>query len=121
MRALIAVLVAATLVSAAPAAAQPAKRCDGSFTVEVRDERLRIQAIDVRAVGCRSAKRTVRRFLDKVDSSARCYRASRRPPPTRGCSVGAWRCFRRATTKYCARPQPSADVSWRERPASQGR
>ncbi len=117
MRALIAVLVAATLLSAPPASAQQTRRCDGGFTIEVRGDRLRVHAIDARAVGCRAAKRTVRSFLDKVDRSARCHRASRRPPPTRGCSVGAWRCFRRATTKYCARPQPSADVSWRERPA----
>jgi hypothetical protein len=118
MRALIAVLVAATLLSAAPAAAQQTRRCDGGFTVEVRGDRLRVHTIDARAVSCRSAKRTVRRFLEKVDDSARCHRASRRSPPTRGCSVGTWRCWRRPIIKYCARLQPSADISWRERAAS---
>jgi hypothetical protein len=117
MRALIAVLVAATLLSAAPAAAQETKGCDGGFTVELRDDRLRVHTIRARAVSCRSAKRTVRRFFEKADDSARCYRAARRAPPTRGCSLGAWRCWRRTLIKYCARLEPSADVSWRERRA----
>jgi hypothetical protein len=118
MRALIAVLVAATLLSAAPASAQQkTKGCDGGFTVELRGDRLRVHTIRARAVSCRSAKRTVRRFMEKADDSARCHRAARRTPPSRGCSVGAWRCWRRTLVKYCARLEPSADVSWRERAA----
>jgi hypothetical protein len=113
-----AVLASVVAVAASPAAggkgpvATPAAhRCPGPLVEEVRGTTWRVRSIRATAMSCNDAARLIRRFLRKADAEPKCYRASKRPPPTRGCAVGRFHCWR-AYAKYCARR--GHDVSWRE-------
>jgi hypothetical protein len=113
-----ATLLAALVVLAVPAAAGSAPAagsavaCRGSLTTELGSAELRVRAIRVTGMSCDSGKRVIRRFFDKADSRPGCRREAAKPPPTPGCSVGPFRCWR-GSAKYCARR--GQDVSWRDR------
>jgi hypothetical protein len=109
----LAVLVALAAAGPAPATGSAAK-CRGSLTVELGESTLRVRAIRTTGMSCRSGKRLIRRFFDKADSRPRCRREAAKPPPTPGCSVGRFQCWR-GLAKYCARR--GQDVSWRDRRA----
>ena len=104
----VAVLGGAGVAVAAPAAT---KRCSGTFNAKVNNKRLEVSKIRARAVGCASATSLIKRFLRRADERPGCRRAAAKLPPTRGCEVGIYHCWRRLST-YCAKS--SADVSWRE-------
>jgi hypothetical protein len=113
--AVLAVLVPlAAAAGSAPATETAAGRCSGSLTVPLGDSELRVRAIRTTGMSCRSGKRLIRRFFDKADSRPRCRREAAKPPPTPGCSVGRFQCWR-GLAKYCARR--GQDVSWRDRRA----
>jgi hypothetical protein len=109
-------VVVALTVAGAPASAteSAAPSCRGSLTVELGDSKLRVRAIRTTGMSCRSGKRLIRRFFDKADSNRRCRREAEKDPPTPGCSVGRFQCWR-GLAKYCARR--GQDVSWRDRRA----
>jgi hypothetical protein len=110
--AVVAVLVAAA--ASAPATERAAAACSGSLSVQLGDSTLRVSGIRTRAMSCRSGRRLIRRFFRKADGNARCRREAAKSPPTPGCSVGRFQCWR-GLAKYCARR--SQDVSWRDRRA----
>ena len=115
-RILVAILVSLTVMTAAaPAvgqeAAAAARVCPGSLTESVRGTSWRIRSIRPTAMSCDAAKGQIRRFLRKADADPACYRASKRRPPTTGCAVGRFHCWR-GLAHYCARR--GHDVSWRE-------
>ena len=95
----------------APATVSAGASCQGSVTVELGDSELRVRGIRTNGMGCRSGKRLIRRFFDEADSNADCRREAEKPPPTPGCSVGRFHCWR-GVAKYCARR--GQDVSWRD-------
>jgi hypothetical protein len=107
-------LTAATPAATGRAGATAAARCSGTLTEEVAGATLRVRSIRTTNMSCTSGKKLIRRFLRKADRDGRCRRASVRPPPTNGCAVGSFHCWRN-TAKYCARR--GQDVSWRDRPA----
>jgi hypothetical protein len=109
-----ALAVAAILVVAgpAPATGSAAASCRGAITVTLGDSTLRVTGIRTRAMSCRSGKQLIRRFFAKADGNPRCRREAAKSPPTPGCSVGRFQCWR-GLAKYCARR--SQDVSWRDR------
>jgi hypothetical protein len=109
---LVVVLVAAA--GPAPATESAAAACRGGLTLQLGGATLQVRAIRTRAMSCRSGKRLIRRFFERADSERRCCRQAERSPPTPGCAVGRFRCWR-GLAKYCARR--SQDVSWRDRPA----
>jgi hypothetical protein len=102
----------AVLVTVAAPAAGSAAPCPGKLTAELGDSDLRVRAIRATGMSCDSAKRLIRRFFDKADSRPRCRREAAKSPPTPGCSVGRFQCWR-GIAKYCARR--GQDVSWRDR------
>jgi hypothetical protein len=108
------VVVAALVAAGAAPATGPAASCRGSLTVELGDSTLRVSAIRTSGMGCRSGRRLIRRFFHEADSRPRCRREAEKSPPTPGCSVGRFQCWR-GLAKYCARP--GQDVSWRDRRA----
>jgi hypothetical protein len=115
-RILVAILASLTVVTAAaPAAgheaAATARVCARSLTEEVRGTNWRIRSIRPTAMSCDAASRQIHRFFRKADAHPSCYRASKRRPPTRGCAVGRFHCWR-GLAHYCARR--GHDVSWRE-------
>ena len=115
-RLLVALLASLTVViAAAPAAGHEASAsarvCPGSLTAEVRGTNWRIRSIRPTAMSCDAASRQIRRFFRKADAVPRCYRASKRRPPSKGCAVGRFHCWR-GLAHYCARR--GHDVSWRE-------
>jgi hypothetical protein len=101
----------ASLMRTRAAGAAATRGCPGGLTEELRGTSWRIHSIRATSLSCAAARRQIRRFFDKADVSRRCHRASRRRPPTRGCAVGSYHCWR-GLAKYCARP--GHDVSWRE-------
>ena len=107
-------LTAATPAAAGRSGTAAAGRCSGTVTEEVAGTKLRVRSIRTTNMSCKSAKKLIRRFLRKADRDGRCRRASVRPPPTNGCAVGSFHCWRNSA-KYCARR--GQDVSWRDRPA----
>jgi hypothetical protein len=113
--ALAAVMVVAAATAAAgpaPATESGAATCRGSLVVELGDSTLRVRGIRTTNMSCRSGKRLVRRFFDRADTRPGCRRAAEKDPPTPGCSVGRFRCWR-GLAKYCARR--GQDVTWRDR------
>ena len=113
LAALVALAALTATAGPAPATASVAS-CRGTITVELGDSKLRVRSIRTTGMSCRSGKRLVRRFFDKADSRPQCRREAEKSPPTPGCSVGRFRCWR-GVAKYCARP--GHDVSWRDRRA----
>jgi hypothetical protein len=107
----IAAIVALGAAGPAPAA-QTETKCRGSLVVELGQADLRVRGIRTRAMSCSAGKRVIRRFFDKADSRPRCRREAEKDPPTPGCKVGRFHCWRGLAT-YCTRR--SADVSWRDR------
>jgi hypothetical protein len=89
-----------------------AASCRGGLSVELGDSTLRVGAIRPTGMSCRSGKRLIRRFFGKADSNRHCRRVAAMNPPTPGCSVGRFRCWR-GLAKYCARR--GQDVTWRDR------
>jgi hypothetical protein len=102
--------LAATAVPASGRGAAPA-RCSGHVTRTVDGETVRARSIRTSAMTCRAGKRLIRSFLRKANAQARCRRASERTPPTPGCAVRRFHCWRGVAT-YCARR--GHDVSWSE-------
>jgi hypothetical protein len=109
---LLAVLAAAPAPGSASAA--PARACPGSITEEIAGTTWRVRSIRTTGMSCKAGKKQIRSFFHKADRNSRCRRASERPPPTKGCAVGRFHCWR-GIAKYCART--GQDVSWRERRA----
>jgi hypothetical protein len=110
---LAAVAVIVAFAATAPAtAAESVTSCRGGLTVELGQSDLRVRAIRTSGMSCSSGKRLIRRFFDKADSRPRCRREAEKDPPTPGCSVGRFQCWR-GLAKYCARR--GHDVSWRDR------
>jgi hypothetical protein len=107
-------VLAALIVAAGPAPATESASCRGSMGVELGDSKLRVSAIRTTGMTCRSGKRLIRRFFNKADSRRACRREAEKDPPTPGCSVGRFQCWR-GLAKYCARR--GQDVSWRDRRA----
>jgi hypothetical protein len=101
----------ARLAQTRAAGAAATRGCPGGLTEELRGASWRIHSVRATSLSCAAARRQIRRFFDKAAASRRCHRASRRRPPTRGCAVGPYHCWR-GLAKYCARP--GHDVSWRE-------
>jgi hypothetical protein len=64
-------------------------------------------------VSCTGGKAVIRSLLSRVGSSASCRRAADRPPPTTGCVVSGYHCFRRRSPDYCATTSGKV-VQWRE-------
>ena len=110
------VLAAVTLVAALAASnAAPiatAAACSGRVTAQLNGEIIRARSISTRRTSCTNGRRVLRSFLEKADRSESCNRASKRPPPTSGCSVRGFNCFRNGST-YCASPGGKS-VMWRE-------
>ena len=101
----------AATAGSAPATGSAGASCQGSLTVELGDAELRVRAIRTNGMGCRSGKRLIRRFFDSADRKPGCRREAEKLPPTPGCSVGRFQCWR-GVAKYCARP--GQDVTWRD-------
>lgn len=99
------------LARPARAGAAAAHGCPGPLVEEVRGTTWRLRSIRATALSCNAATALIRRFFRKADAQLKCHRASRRPPPTRGCAVGRYHCWR-GLAHYCARQ--GHDVSWRE-------
>ena len=95
----------------APAGESAGASCRGGLTAELGGSELRVRAIRTNGMSCRSGKRLIRRFFDEADSDPGCRSAAEKPPPTPGCSVGRFQCWR-GVAKYCARR--GHDVSWRD-------
>lgn len=115
MRTLLVLLLLAlsgAAVTAGTSAGAASGSCAGTVTEQVNGHTVRASSIATRNTGCRHGKRIIRRFLNKADRKPTCNRRSKQPPPTSGCHVGAYNCFRSGST-YCASPQ-SREVSWRE-------
>jgi hypothetical protein len=110
----LAVLAGLVAAGSAPATETAAAKCRGSLSVELGDSKLRVRAIRTTGMSCRSGKRLIRRFFDRADSRPRCRREAEKDPPTPGCRVGRFHCWR-GLAKYCARR--GQDVSWRDRRA----
>lgn len=110
MRIVLAVIAALILwVAVMPAAA--ATGCSGGVTASVDGETVHARSVKTHGMTCRAGKRLIRSFLRKADHQRHCRRASEKDPPTPGCAVGRFHCWRGLAT-YCARPHH--DVSWRE-------
>jgi len=101
----------ARLTHPARAGAAASHRCAGPLFAEVRATTWRVGSIRATALSCNAATALIRRFFRKANAKLKCHRASRRPPPTRGCAVGRYHCWR-GLAHYCARE--GHDVSWRE-------
>ena len=118
MRRLTAAVVAAALVLVAALAAgneAPTARaavCSGSVTEQINGRTIRARSIATRATTCTNGRGVLRSFLAKADRSESCHRASKRPPPTSGCGIRGFNCFRNAST-YCASPGGKS-VMWKE-------
>jgi hypothetical protein len=108
----LAALVVLAALTAAAGPASGAAACRGSLAVELGNADLRVSGIRTTNMSCPSGKRLIRRFFRKADTRPRCRREAAKDPPTPGCSVGSFRCWR-GLAKYCARR--GQDVAWRER------
>ncbi len=118
MRRLIAlvVLAAVTLVAALAASSETpsatAAACSGRVNEQINGKTIRVRSISTRRTSCTNGRRVLRSFLEKADRSESCNRASKQPPPTSGCSVRGFNCFRNGST-YCASPG-GRSVTWKE-------
>jgi hypothetical protein len=111
-------VVAASLVVLTPSsgAGQPtasiARTCGGTVEKTINGHTIRAHGITTYNASCKGGKRVIRSFLKKADLHQSCNHASKQPPPTKGCVVRHFHCFRNGST-YCATPS-SKSVSWKE-------
>jgi len=110
-------LIVAFALVAGPASADApianaAANCGGTVTGSIDGNQVRARSIATRNTSCRAGKNVIRRFLSKANRKPSCNRRSKRPPPTSGCGIGSFNCFRRDST-YCASPS-AREISWRE-------
>jgi hypothetical protein len=90
-------------------------RCAGTVTVTVVGKRVRASSIKTTKVSCTVGRALIGSFLTKVDSSRACRRAAGKAPPTKGCMVVSYHCFRnKPSASYCATVSGKL-VQWRER------
>jgi hypothetical protein len=110
-RLLLAVACAAALCApAALAQGVPvAKRCSGAVKVHS----VLAGSIRTTKVSCTAGKALIHNLLTRVGSSPACRRAADRPPPTTGCVVSGYHCFRKRSPDYCATTSGKL-VQWRE-------
>jgi hypothetical protein len=107
---LAAACAAALCAPAAMAQGVPvAKRCSGSVKVDS----VLASSIRTTKVSCTAGKTLVHSLLSRVGTSPACRRAADRPPPTSGCVVSAFHCFRKRSPDYCATTGGKL-VQWRE-------
>ena len=86
-----------------------AKRCSGSVKVHS----VLAGSIRTTKVSCAAGKALIHRLLSRVQTSRSCRRAADRPPPTTGCVVSGYHCFRKRSPNYCATTSGRL-VQWRE-------
>jgi hypothetical protein len=86
-----------------------AKRCTG--TVKVHS--LLASSIRTTKLSCTDGKAVIHDLLSRVGSSPSCRRAADRPPPSTGCVVSGYHCFRKRSPDYCATTSGKL-VQWRE-------
>jgi hypothetical protein len=86
-----------------------AKRCSGSVKVHS----VLARSIRTTRVSCTAGKALIHRLLSRVEASPWCRRAADRPPPTTGCVVSGYHCFRKRSPDYCATTSGKL-VQWRE-------
>jgi len=102
--------VAALCAPASMAEGVPvAKRCTGSIKLNA----VLASSIRTTKVSCTAGKAVIHSLLSRVGSSASCRRAADRPPPTTGCVVSGYHCFRKRRPDYCATTSGKV-VQWRE-------
>jgi hypothetical protein len=107
---LAAACAAAPCAPAAMAQGVPvAKRCSGSVKVHS----VLASSIRTTKVSCTAGKALVHSLLSRVGTSPACRRAADRPPPTSGCVVSGFHCFRKRSPDYCATTGGKL-VQWRE-------
>jgi hypothetical protein len=107
---LAAACAAAPCAPAAMAQGVPvAKRCSGSVKVHS----VLASSIRTTKVSCTAGKVLVHSLLSRVGTSPACRRAADRPPPTSGCVVSGFHCFRKRSPDYCATTGGKL-VQWRE-------
>jgi hypothetical protein len=107
---LAAACAAAPCAPAAMAQGVPvAKRCSGSVKVDS----VLASSIRTTKVSCTAGKALVHSLLSRVGTSPACRRAADRPPPTSGCVVSGFHCFRKRSPDYCATTGGKL-VQWRE-------
>jgi hypothetical protein len=87
-----------------------AKRCTGSVKVHST----LATSIRTTKVSCTAGKTVIRSLLSRTASSAACRRAADRPPPSTGCVVSGYHCFRKRSPDYCATTSGKL-VQWREK------
>lgn len=112
---LAAIAALALVVAAAGSAGTPtatAASCRGIVTEKINAKTVRAESIVTRKTGCTNGRRVLRAFLERANANETCNRASMEPPPTSGCGVRGFRCFRNGST-YCASPG-SKSVEWKE-------
>jgi len=112
MRRLLLILACAAALCAPASRAEGvpvSKRCTG--TVKVHS--ILASSIRTTKVSCTDGKAVIRSLLTRVASSASCRRAADRPPPTTGCVVSGYHCFRKRSPDYCATTSGKV-VQWRE-------
>ncbi len=107
-----AVTLVAALAASGAAPIATAAACSGSVSEQINGKMIRARSISTRATSCTNGRRVLRSFLEKADRSESCNRASKQPPPTRGCSIRGFNCFRNGST-YCASPGGKS-VMWKE-------
>jgi hypothetical protein len=110
-RLLLALICAAALCAPASMAAgvPVAKRCTGSVKVHS----LLASSIRTTKISCADGKAVIHSLLSRVGSSSSCRRAADRPPPSMGCVVSGYHCFRQRSPDYCATTSGKL-VQWRE-------
>jgi hypothetical protein len=105
--------LACVLALCAPAAmargVPVAERCSGS----VKAHAVLAGSIRTTKVSCTAGKALIRSLLSRVGTSPSCRRAADRPPPTRGCVISGYHCFRKRSPDYCATTSGKL-VQWRE-------
>ena len=110
------VLAVVALIAASAASSEvpiaTAAACSGRVDEQINGKMIRARSISTRRTGCANGRGLLRSFLDKADRSESCNRASKQPPPTSGCSVRGFNCFRNGST-YCASPG-GRSVMWKE-------
>jgi hypothetical protein len=90
-------------------------RCAGTVTVTVAGKRVRASSIRATRVSCVVGRALIGSFLTKAASSRSCRRAADKAPPTRGCVVVGYHCFRnKPSASYCTTVSGKL-VQWRER------
>jgi hypothetical protein len=109
-----AALCAPSATTARQAAGVPvATSCTGSVIVKVKGTSVRASSIRTTKVSCTAGKALIDRLLTKVGSSPACRTAADRPPPTTGCIVTGYHCFRKRSPDYCS-TITGRFVQWRE-------